>query len=647
MAFLPLLLAIACHADPEAPPGAPADSGGDGYPADRDGDGYPEDRDCNDADATVNPAADERCDGVDDDCDGVADAPDSTWYVDGDGDGYGDPATGADACQPGAGQVADGTDCDDTDPAAHPGAEEACDGDDDDCDGRADVGVVSAWYTDDDGDGYGDPLQLHATCDPEPGWVLDGTDCSPGDPEVHPDAAERCDEVDDDCDGVVDEGIDGADSVCWFSGDYALSTADAALQGATTMDDAGRQLKIGDADGDGVGDLVVATEWVSRDEGGGYVVPGPITGTSTLEAAGWHQSGPSPGSDTGRSVGIGDVNGDGVADLAYGAPFDTAFNGLYVVYGPIVADSSLGAADVVLLGTRGTSAGHGSDIGDVDGDGVADAVVGAYGADYGGVPSGLAWVEYGPLTTDVDLGTEADATLGGEEARACTGRVVEAGADLDGDGIGDIVVASVASIAGPSSGAAYVVYGPPSGDVDLSAADARLVGAAGDYAGLALASGDVNGDGQADAIVGTADSTAGIAAGAACVVYGPVSGDVSLTSADVTVRGTYAWQEAGYGLAAGDIDDDGVAELIVGAPGDDAVATDAGAAYLFRGITAGVWAVTDATAVFWGEAGIAAGQGLAIGDLDADGLGEVVVGAPMDATGGSQAGSVHIWTPPG
>jgi hypothetical protein len=100
--------------------------------------------DCNDTDDTVFPDADEWCDGIDNDCDGETDEADaldtSTWYADADHDGYGDPSKGLQACAPGEWQVADTTDCDDSQPTVYPGAEATCDDLDNDCDGTIDGG---------------------------------------------------------------------------------------------------------------------------------------------------------------------------------------------------------------------------------------------------------------------------------------------------------------------------------------------------------------------------------------------------------------------------------------------------------------------------------------------------------------------------
>jgi len=209
--------------------------------ADADGDGYGDatsttvactapsgfvgdDTDCDDTRAAVNPAATERCNGLDDDCSGRVDEPTAadapTWYADADGDGYGDPSHSAPACTAPSGSVADATDCDDADPAVNPAATELCNGLDDDCDGATDEPDASGaptWYADLDGDGFGDASDAAVACTAPSGTVADATDCDDDDPAVNPAAAEHCDGVDEDCDGLVDEGA--VDFATWYADD--------------------------------------------------------------------------------------------------------------------------------------------------------------------------------------------------------------------------------------------------------------------------------------------------------------------------------------------------------------------------------------------------------------------------------------------
>ena len=145
--------------------------------------------DCDDAEASTYPGADEYCDGHDDDCDGDTDEDDavdaSTWYADVDGDAYGDPASTDVECTQPAGYIADDSDCDDADAAQYPGADEYCNGEDDDCDGLVDEdGEVldgDTYYADADGDLTGDPASTIVACGLPAGYIDNTWDCDDSD----------------------------------------------------------------------------------------------------------------------------------------------------------------------------------------------------------------------------------------------------------------------------------------------------------------------------------------------------------------------------------------------------------------------------------------------------------------------------------
>ncbi|MCB9760433.1 MAG: putative metal-binding motif-containing protein [Alphaproteobacteria bacterium] len=181
--------------------------------------------DCDDAVAAINPAATEVCNDLDDDCDGLTDTADDSldwstagiWYIDDDGDGYGDAAVST--CNQPSGTVEVSGDCDDSDSAINPDADEICNGVDDDCDGLTDdddgdldTSTASAWYADADSDGYGDASTSSLACDRPSGMVSDDTDCDDADPDLNPGEPELCDFVDQDCDNVADEGLPDTDS---------------------------------------------------------------------------------------------------------------------------------------------------------------------------------------------------------------------------------------------------------------------------------------------------------------------------------------------------------------------------------------------------------------------------------------------------
>jgi len=163
---------------------------------DRDGDGYesPESGgdDCDDDDSTVYPGAEELCDGLDNDCDGAPGEDE----VDGDADGWL-------RCE----------DCDDADAGRHPELDELCDSLDQDCDEAIDEDAVDAdrWYPDADGDGYGDQDAGVLSCEPIAGLMMTGGDCDDTDAAISPDSIEVCDDgTDNDCSGA----LDCEDSVC-------------------------------------------------------------------------------------------------------------------------------------------------------------------------------------------------------------------------------------------------------------------------------------------------------------------------------------------------------------------------------------------------------------------------------------------------
>lgn len=198
--------------------------------------------DCDDSDASVFPGADETCDGVDNDCNLAVDdeAMDATtWYPDADGDGIGPDEGAVLACESPVGSVSSSGDCNDDDADLFPGNPERCDDADQDCDEEVDEDPIDPgfWYVDGDGDGYGAETSVVIACDAPVGTVAQGGDCEDGDPALNPGTDEHCDDVDEDCNVLVDD--DPVDGATWYDDVDGDGFGDPASAGTACSQPAG------------------------------------------------------------------------------------------------------------------------------------------------------------------------------------------------------------------------------------------------------------------------------------------------------------------------------------------------------------------------------------------------------------------------
>ena len=601
--------------------------------------------DCDDDDAGVFPGAAEVCNDTDDDCNGLTD--DATgvgaawWYADADEDEFGDATAAVWSCSTPAGYVEDNTDCDDTDGSTFPGRRELCDGDDNNCDGAIDeAGAAgeSRYYIDADGDGAGHVDTWTEACDTPAGYVSDYDDCDDADAGAFPGNPEVCgDGIDNDC--------DGSSASCGPWGERDVTLADASVDGEAAGDAAGGAVAfLGDVDGDGLDDLGIG--------GAGHDGAGSASGIAWIiggAGATARLLGVSASDRAGSSLAaIGDADGDGYADVFVGAYTEgtggSQAGGAYVVAGPIAGDVSLASARLHLYGGAASDwAGYSVAAGsDQDGDGTPDLAVGAPYEDQGGSKAGAVYVGSAAGTGTVDLESSAGKRYG-EIGLDRAGSAVAFWGDANGDGFADLLVGAWGeSSAGPRAGAVYLVHGPITGTASLATADERWLGErSGTRAGATVAGvGDVDGDGSDDAMVGAPWGTNAYLLGAASM------GSTSLTGAVAIFEQEDSGSRLGGGLGGGgDIDADGLQDIVIGAWGDNSGGGAAGAAYLWRGPLSGAYSLADADGKLVGQhADALLGTSVSIsGDADGDGFSDVLVGSPGGEAAGFEAGAAWLF----
>ena len=623
-----------------------------GCAQDVDQDGYDENSDCDDNNASVYPGALESCNGIDDNCDGNGDdgAHDALdWFLDSDGDGYGTPDTYAEACEAPSGYVDNITDCDDTAATTYPDADELCDGTDNNCDGVIDEDTAvdaPTWYFDADLDGFAAADKTVVTCTQPSGFLADADDCDDTDDTVYPGAEEICkDGVINDCDRSVEDAV----ALCGLDAELTLDQGRASFVGEDRYDEAGYSVsEAGDFNGDGLGDVVIGAPYHdedSEDDGRAYIIFGDASGEVDLSSADAIFTGPSGNDFAGYSVaGLGDFTGDGLDDVAIGA----IQAGVYIIAGGSSGDLVPSESYARLAGGNYAVGGAG----DLDDDGLADLIASNPYDDTNGVNTGIVYLVLGGVTGNPSLGGASDARLYGTEENGQFGWVTDGLGDIDGDGFSDAIIGAPyedhPEDGTSNSGCAWLVSGDDREDADVDdVMYARYCGQGdNEYLGWSVSyAGDIDGDGLMDAIFGAPGNTVGGGdAGMAFVVLGGEDGDFDAED------DAYAWLigtggEAGTSVSdAGDVDGDGSADLIVGAPEEDDGGANSGTAYLILGGVSGTFDLSSADTKLYGtETNEYAGWSVSsAGDVNNDGLSDLLVGAHLGSTGGEEAGGAYI-----
>jgi uncharacterized repeat protein (TIGR01451 family) len=469
--------------------------------------------------------------------------------------------------------------------------------------------------------------------------------------------------------------------------------ADATFLGEAIIDNAGSPLATaGDVNGDGYDDFLISAYLNNEhatDAGKVYLILGH-------QDAGWGQDvrlenadasfvGQTIYDNAGRDVaGAGDVNGDGYDDFLIGAYLHdaseilTSTGKVYLILGDPQANwgqgFDLANADASFVGEAAEDyAGYAlASAGDVNGDGYEDFIVGAYGVDLQGDDrAGKAYLILGRQDAlwgqSMSL-ADADASFVGEAVYDRAGHDLAVVGDVNGDGYDDFLISAYTnSEGGTYAGKAYLILGRAIADwgqdFSLADADASFVGeAVYDYAGHAVTgAGDVNGDGLEDFVIGAYQNDDGaLDGGKAYLFLGRTAADwgrgFDLANADASFLGAHAGDYTGSALSgAGDVNGDGYDDFLIGAYRFDAteVLTDSGRAYLVSGRPSDDWrmdtdlADADTAIDIWAfdgeveddEAGTALAGG---GDVNGDGFGDFLVGAPRNDEAADNAGKVYL-----
>ena len=453
--------------------------------------------------------------------------------------------------------------------------------------------------------------------------------------------------------------------------DLAQGQEDVRITGAAQGDRAGTAVTSGDLNGDGFDDLIIGAPNVSQSAGVVYVIFGQAVPPAQTDLSTTYDMiiyGESSGFRLGASLASADFNGDGYDDLVLGAPsashqgFTTAGK-TYVIYGgpslPASIDLSQGMGDVALQiwggGTShflGEAVGHG----DFNGDGYDDLAVSARGADFGTrVRCGVTYIMLGgsgPFSNsliDLSSGDSTDVVIVGKADNLNSGNAIASG-DIDADGYDDIAITAVNAVTnGTGSGEAYVRYGsavlPAVVDL-LTDTDLTVIGETGSYLGYGVGSGDIDRDGYDDLVLG-AFGASGFN-GRTYVLFGkdrsllPAQVDLSVDTADMTIDGESV-SLSGLTLAVANLNGDGFDDILTSGSGASAPAgASAGVVYALLGdqkqaLSAAIdLAITNADIeVFGAASGDQIGVPVVAGDLNGDGIEDMIIGSiyPDNFTG--------------
>lgn len=448
--------------------------------------------------------------------------------------------------------------------------------------------------------------------------------------------------------------------------------------GETELDYSGYSVtSAGDINHDGYDDLLIGApnqDATGSDAGAVYLIYGKAdkyTGTLDLAQADAKFIGEMAGDLAGWSVaGIRDFNKDGFDDFVVGAPKQDAggsnAGAAYVIYGQSAKFSgtiNLSTADIKFLGeVDGDQLGFAvAAAGDANNDGYRDILLGAPFQEYSYTDQGMAYLMLGKAsyTTPYDLNfadnknSDNMIRLRGEAAGDYLGAQLSSAGDLNGDGYAEILLGSSYNDAGASdAGAVYLFSGRDYQEFQtiysVSVANAKFTGAvAKDYASHGRMIGDVNGDGYKDLLIGAPGNTT--YTGTNYLVYGSATaftGTISLSTAAAQFVGQTTYDYTGSFVAKiGDMNRDGIDDMLMSAYGSDTAAEGAGATYIVYGSTTNfskkIVLAESATALVGSATGDATGWSADVaGDLNGDGYTDLVTASYVSTS--NDKGTVYI-----
>jgi hypothetical protein len=363
----------------------------------------------------------------------------------------------------------------------------------------------------------------------------------------------------------------------------------------------------GDVNGDGYADVIIGAVYYDNghlDEGAAFIWYGSISGLGTNGTPGnadWMAESNQSNAWFGIKLGpAGDINNDGYNDVLISALYydnDQVDEGRIYLYTGSAAGLSLTANWITESNQQDARFGSWvGTAGDVNGDGYADVIIGAYYYDNGQTNEGAAFVWYGSAVGLGPNGTpgNADWTAESNQTESDFGSVATTAGDINGDGYADIVIgASNYSNGQADEGSAFIYYGSASGLGSNGTPNNANWMSEGDQAGAYFGysvstAGDVNGDGYADMIIGAREYDSGLTdEGKAFVYHGSTTGLSLIPNWTTESNQAGAWLGAAASTA-GDVNGDGYADVIIGAPLYDNGQIDEGRAYLYYGSASGL-----------------------------------------------------------